>query len=42
MLARYFPEVDPLKPPFINAVSIEDQWSLLQDMAALDSKAADG
>ena len=41
VLARFFPEVDPLKPPFINAVSILNQWSLLEDLTAVHSKAAD-
>jgi hypothetical protein len=41
LLEHFYPEVDPLKPPFINAVSITDQWSLLEDLAALHSKAMD-
>lgn len=41
VLAHFYPEVDPLKPPFINAVSITDQWSLLEDLAAIRSKVMD-
>jgi hypothetical protein len=39
VLGRFFPNIDPLKPPFINGVSTLDQWSLLEDLAAIESKA---
>ena len=41
MLGHFYPEIDPLKPPFINAVSVTDQWSLLEDLVAIHSKAMD-
>lgn len=41
VLEHFYSEVDPLKPPFINAVSITDQWSLLEDLVAIHSKAMD-
>ena len=41
VLEHFYPEVDPLKPPFINAVSITDQWILLGDLAAIHSKTMD-
>lgn len=41
VLEHFYPEVDPLKPPFIDAVSTLDQWSLLEDLAAIRSKVMD-
>jgi hypothetical protein len=41
LLEHFHPEIDPLKPPFINAVSVTDQWNLLGDLVAVHSKAMD-
>lgn len=41
VLKRFFPTIDPLKPPFIDATSIYDQWSLLEDLAVVHSQAMD-
>ena len=41
VLHRLFPDVDPLSPPFINAVEIGEQQRLLEDLSALHSKAID-
>lgn len=41
VLEHFFRDVDPNKPPFINAVGLSEQRSLLDDLAGIQSKPLD-
>ncbi len=42
LLHRFFPEVDPANPPFINAADIDEQQRLVESLSVLHSQAIDG